>query len=96
MITCKMEKRVILTKDNEIKIKEFPIRALKSGQVLIQTICNLISAGTELGVQGAYSEYSSSWSEFEYIVQPPAWVGSIARKVEWAMSFYPVVYMLAI
>jgi 2-desacetyl-2-hydroxyethyl bacteriochlorophyllide A dehydrogenase len=96
VIASKLEKRVILTKDNEIKIKEFPIGTLNSGQVHIQTICSLISAGTELGVQGAYSEYSSSWSEFEYIVQPPAWVGSIARKVERGLGYSNVGRIVAL
>jgi len=96
MTTCEMEKRVILTENNEIRIKEYPIQELKKGQVLIQTICNLISAGTELGVQGAYSEYSSSWKENENVVQPPSWVGDITRKIERGLGYSNVGRIIAL
>jgi 2-desacetyl-2-hydroxyethyl bacteriochlorophyllide A dehydrogenase len=91
-----MEKRIVLTKDNEIEIREYHIDELQNGQVLIQTICSLISAGTELGVQGAYSEFSSSWSETETIVQPPGWVGAIARKVERPLGYSNVGRIIAV
>ena len=96
MIATKTAKRIVLTKDNKIEIREYPIIELQKGQVLIQTICNLISAGTELGVQGAYSEYSSSWSETESIVQPPDWVGGIARKVERGLGYSNVGRIIAL
>jgi threonine dehydrogenase-like Zn-dependent dehydrogenase len=96
MVSSKTEQRIVLTKDNKIKIKEYPIDELKSGQVLVQTICNLISAGTELGVQGAYSEYSSSWSETETSVQPPGWVGGIAKKIERPLGYSNVGRIIAI
>jgi NADPH:quinone reductase-like Zn-dependent oxidoreductase len=96
MIVGKKERRVVLTKDNEIEIKEYPLNELQNDQVLVQTICNLISAGTELGVQGAFSEYSSSWLETDSIVQPPEWVSEIARKVERTLGYSNVGRIIAL
>ena len=42
-------KRIVVTPRNEVKVEDFPVRNPKKGEVLIKTVCTLISAGTELG-----------------------------------------------
>jgi 2-desacetyl-2-hydroxyethyl bacteriochlorophyllide A dehydrogenase len=44
-------KKVVLSQDRIISIQKFPIPSPDKGQVLVKTICNLISAGTELGIR---------------------------------------------
>ena len=42
-------RRVYYTPERTIEIEEFELKALKPDEVLIETVCTLISAGTELG-----------------------------------------------
>lgn len=44
-------RRIAVTPSNKVEIEEFAISKPGNNQVLIRTICSLISAGTELGTQ---------------------------------------------
>jgi len=47
----KTGQRVVVTPENRVEIREFPINPPGPGAALIETACTLISAGTELGNQ---------------------------------------------
>jgi hypothetical protein len=47
----KTGRRVVVTPENRIELREFPIRQPVPGEVLSETARTLISAGTELGNQ---------------------------------------------
>lgn len=45
----RLGKLIVVTPRNEINIEDFPVQNPKEGEILIKTVCTLISAGTELG-----------------------------------------------
>ncbi len=56
--------RVVVTPDDRIELRDFPVSPPGPGQVLIETACTLISAGTELGTQEQRrdSDYTPGYS----------------------------------
>jgi len=49
-------KKIVLSKNSEISIQKFPVPTPGKNQVLVKTICNLISAGTELGIRKLFQK----------------------------------------
>jgi len=45
----KLARGIVVTPRNEVKVEDFPVQNPREGEVLIRTVCTLISAGTELG-----------------------------------------------
>lgn len=96
MQKSKTERRVVLTEDNQLEIREYPLPAMRPDQVLIESACSLISAGTELGIQGAYAEYSAAWKHDEPTVQHARWIGGVAQRVERSLGYSNVGHIVAV
>lgn len=64
MFVPNMGRRVVVRPDKRVEIETFTPRPPKAGEVLLQTVCTLVSAGTELGLidepftQDLYPGYS--------------------------------------
>jgi 2-desacetyl-2-hydroxyethyl bacteriochlorophyllide A dehydrogenase len=57
-MSTQIGRRIVVTPSNHIEIEEFPLPQPGMGQVLIETVSTLISAGTELGSQEQKRDYN--------------------------------------
>ena len=81
-------KRFILTENNDVEVRDFVVPAVQPGQVLIETISTLISAGTELGVQQVHSTPDGKWAgDQDPVVSSPGWVKNISEKNEQFLGY---------
>ena len=81
-------KRLVLSEDNVIDVRDFAVPKAQGGQVLIQTLSTLISAGTELGVQAVHATSDGTWAgNRDSVVTPPDWVLNICRKGEENLGY---------
>lgn len=63
-------RQVVVLADNRVEIREYPVCPPGPGEVLIETVCTLISAGTELGTQeqSRDSEHTPGYSNAGRII----------------------------
>ena len=81
-------RRLVLTEENNIEIRDYQIPGLQNGEVLIETISTLISAGTELGVQGVHAKPDGRWAgSQERVVEVPDWIDSISQKNDQFLGY---------
>lgn len=80
--------RLVLTEENKIEVRSFPVPSPQPGQVLIQSVSTLISAGTELGVQEVHSSPYGTWAGGgDSVVASPGWVANINEKNEQFLGY---------
>lgn len=54
--------QVVFTAPGEVEIESRPVRAPGRGEVLIETLCSLISTGTETTLLGGATDLGTTWS----------------------------------
>ncbi|MFA6480661.1 MAG: zinc-binding alcohol dehydrogenase [Victivallaceae bacterium] len=59
-----MEKRIVFTGKNELKLEEFSLAAQGDNQVTVRNICSLISTGTELIVLNRMFDPGTHWDNW--------------------------------
>jgi len=77
-------KKVILSHKNGISIQEFPIPSPDKNQVLVETICNLISAGTELGIRKLFQQGRTYG---EHVIGVPKWLKNFSSIPEREIGY---------
>ena len=88
-----MGRKIVLSKGDKTSIQEFPIPTPNKKQVLVKTICNLISAGTELGIRKLY-QTDRTYSE--HVIGVPKWLKEFSRTTEREIGYSNVGRITAI
>lgn len=86
-------KKIVLSKKSEISIKKFPVQMPGKNQVLVKTICNLISAGTELGIRKLFQQDRIYG---DHVIGVPKWLKNFSRIPEREIGYSNIGRIIAI
>jgi 2-desacetyl-2-hydroxyethyl bacteriochlorophyllide A dehydrogenase len=77
-------KKIVLSQNGEISIQKFPIPTPGENQVLVKTICNLISAGTELGIRKLFQQNRTYGN---HVIGVPKWLKNFSNIPEREIGY---------